>query len=327
MPQTKKKDKESRLAHPARVALLQCMRVKPKERVLVVTNPEKMKIARALYDEAVKLGADVSMLVYPAGKVNGEEPPAAVADAMFRSRVVIAPTVVSFSHTKARRRACREGRARIATMPGILEQSFIRGMSSDYDEMWKLTTRLVRTLNKAKMCHITSPTGTDLELDIRYDAIPSAARIFKPGKFTNLPDGESSQAPYTANGLLVADSCGAIITGPTKVEFRDGFATKIQKNPSGRRLKKLLDNAVQKDGNNNAFGIAELGIGTNPTARLCGSVLEDEKVLGTCHIAFGGNLSFPGGKRNSSIHLDVILKKPTMTLDGKLLMDRGNLLL
>ena len=123
--------KESPLLRPARIALGQCMRIKKGERVLVVTNPEKMKIAQALYDTARAMGADVSMLLYPAGKVNGEEPPAAIADAMKVSKVVVAPTVVSISHTKARRDACKAG-ARIATLPGILEQSFIRAMSAHY---------------------------------------------------------------------------------------------------------------------------------------------------------------------------------------------------
>lgn len=328
MPAQKKTPrKESPLAHPAHIALVQCMRVKPNERVLVVTNPEKIGIAQALYDEAVKIGADVAMLVYPAGKVNGEEPPAAVADAMFQSSVVIAPTVVSISHTNARRRACKEGKARIATLPGIREDSFIRGMSADYQEVGDITKRIFRALNKAKRCHITSPGGTDLELDVNNPAMPSAAQIFKPGDFTNLPDGETSLAPRTANGVLVADSSGSVITEPTRIELKDGFIIKIQGNPSGMRFKKLLEATAKKDRNRNAFGIAELGIGTNPSAKICGSVLEDEKVLGTCHIAFGSNKSFPNGKRHSSIHIDVIVMKPTIVLDSKTIMEKGALLI
>ena len=311
---------------PARIALGQCMRVKKGERVLVVTNPEKIRIAQALYDTASSMGADVSMLIYPAGKVNGEEPPATVADAMKLSKVVIAPTVVSISHTKARRDACKAG-ARIATLPGILEQSFIRAMSADYGEIWNTTKRLVALLNKSKKCHVTTPSGTDLELDIRNEAMPSAGRIFKNGDFTNLPDGETSLAPHDVSGILVADTSGSVITEPTRIEVKDCFVQKIEKNPSGKRLVKLLNDAAKRDKNRNSYGIAELGIGTNPTAKVTGSVLEDEKVLGTCHIAFGNNLSFPGGKRGSSIHLDVILLKTTVVLDGKPIMEKGKLLI
>lgn len=40
--------------------------------------------------------------------------------------------------------------------------------------------------------------------------------------------------------------------------------------------------------------MAEFGIGTNYKAKLVGLILEDEKVFGTIHIAFGNNLSMGG---------------------------------
>ena len=76
---------------------------------------------------------------------------------------------------------------------------------------------------------------------------------------------------------------------------------------------------------NNARNIAEFGIGTNDSARLSGVLLEDEKVLGTIHIALGNNSSM-GGKIKVPIHLDGVVKKPTVYLDGKLLMEGGKLL-
>ena len=54
--------------------------------------------------------------------------------------------------------------------------------------------------------------------------------------------------------------------------------------------------------------------------------LEDEKVLGTCHIALGNNYSF-GGKVNVPIHLDGIIKKPTIIFDDKIIMKEGKLLI
>jgi len=76
----------------------------------------------------------------------------------------------------------------------------------------------------------------------------------------------------------------------------------------------------------NAYNIAELGIGANPKARLNGNVLEDEKVLGTVHIAVGDNTSFTGGHMRSNIHLDGILLQPTVKIGERLLMQNGKLL-
>jgi leucyl aminopeptidase (aminopeptidase T) len=83
----------------------------------------------------------------------------------------------------------------------------------------------------------------------------------------------------------------------------------------------MLDN-VGRDARN----IAEFGIGTNDMAKLSGILLEDEKVKGTIHIALGNNITM-GGSVNVPIHLDGVVKKPTVYLDGKLLMRNGELLI
>ncbi|MEM2975744.1 MAG: aminopeptidase, partial [Candidatus Bathyarchaeia archaeon] len=80
-----------------------------------------------------------------------------------------------------------------------------------------------------------------------------------------------------------------------------------------------------KSADENAYNIGELGIGTNPKARITGAVLEDEKVLGTIHIALGDNTSYVGGHTKSSIHLDGILFQPTVVVDDFTLMKNGKL--
>ena len=59
--------------------------------------------------------------------------------------------------------------------------------------------------------------------------------------------------------------------------------------------------------------IGELGIGINPKACITGNMLEDEKALGTAHLAFGNNSDFPGGgNNNSKIHRDYLFYRPTI---------------
>jgi leucyl aminopeptidase (aminopeptidase T) len=78
--------------------------------------------------------------------------------------------------------------------------------------------------------------------------------------------------------------------------------------------------------------IGELGIGVNPGAAITGNMLEDEKSLGTAHIAFGNNEDFPGGGENkSSVHRDYLFYKPTISvtyLDGsvRMIMSKGKIL-
>jgi len=167
---------DKRMSLAAKTALTQCLGLKENEKLLIVTNPENQRIAEALYNEGIKLGAQAALLFYPKGTINGEEPPPLVADAMYKSDVIVAPTVTSITHTAARRRACKKG-ARMATMPGITEDFFVRGLSADYEEIQKLTKKIHGYLDKAKVAHVTSPSGCDLVLDIRNRAVVSDGNL------------------------------------------------------------------------------------------------------------------------------------------------------
>jgi len=314
------------LRKPAEMAVGKCLAVQEGEDVLIVTNPDLMSIAEALFIESKRKKAVPSILVYPPGKINGEEPPDNVAEAMLTADVIFAPTVTSISHTEARKNANAAG-ARIATLPGITEDIFIRGMSADYDEIAGISKRVYDYLNKAKEAHVTTLYGMDLILNIDNEAEISNGLIHGNGAFSNLPDGETELAPVTANGIVVANRCDELITEATKFELKDGYIVSYDENDSGQRFRKLIEEANAIDGNDNACFIAEFAIGTNPTAKVTGNVLEDEKVLGTCHVAFGDNTSYAGGKNPSILHMDVIIFEPDVTLDGEMIMEKGKLLI
>ena len=77
----------------------------------------------------------------------------------------------------------------------------------------------------------------------------------------------------------------------------------------------------------NAWSIGELGIGLNRSAQIVSIMLEDEKVYGTCHFAVGSNYD---GDAESLIHLDGLVKRPTITAVSKggketVIMSKGRL--
>ena len=106
---------------------------------------------------------------------------------------------------------------------------------------------------------------------------------------------------------------------PIKLFVKNGYAVTM----IGRGSKKLenLLNSVGKEARN----MAEFGIGTNEKAKVTGKVLEDEKVKGTCHIALGNNAGF-GGKVNVQLHLDGVIRKPTIFVDERKIMDNGKVI-
>jgi leucyl aminopeptidase (aminopeptidase T) len=89
----------------------------------------------------------------------------------------------------------------------------------------------------------------------------------------------------------------------------------------GARFLELLRAAGQGGTN-----LAELGIGTNERARLTGKILEDEKILGTVHVAFGASTGI-GGTVSVPIHLDVVILEPTLDVGGRRVLDGGSFVL
>jgi len=306
----------------AQIAVETCMSVKSGERVLIVTDSPRRKIAEALLEAARIVGAKTMLICMPTGTKHGEEPLELVADAMRTADVVFAPTTYSLTHTQARLQACKAG-ARVATMPMITEDMMRRGaMFADYKQVRKLTLKVAKVLDKASEVEVRTRAGTHLTFSIRGRRAHSDTGIFhKPGDFGNLPAGEAFIAPLegTADGRVIVD--GSMIDtlhGRIEIRVKKGEATEILGKHSGKLIK-MLDKVGKR-----AYNLAEFGIGTNPKARLIGGVLEDEKVLGTCHIALGDNSTF-GGRVRAGIHVDGIFLKPTVKLDGKIIMEHGGL--
>lgn len=308
------------LMRGARIAVNTCMGVKPWEDVLVVTDPPRLKIARALVEAVRETGAETTLMCMPVGKRHGGEPPASVASAMAAADVVLAPTTFSITHTQARVKACEAG-ARVATMPMITEDIMGGGaMLADYFEVRDLTMKVAALLNGASEAEIETPAGTRLCMNIAgRRAHPDTGIYHKPGDFGNLPAGEAFIAPLegTGEGQVVVDgSMVNMLRGEIKITIKEGRAVEI----SGTHAAEL--ERVLREVGDMAYNLAELGIGTNPKARLMGNVLEDEKVLGTCHIALGDNSTF-GGEVRAGVHLDGILLRPTLKLDGHTILKDG----
>ena len=67
-------------------------------------------------------------------------------------------------------------------------------------------------------------------------------------------------------------------------------------------------------------------MGTNDRAELTGLVLEDEKILGTVHVAFGASAGI-GGTVAVPIHLDVVVLKASLEIDGQPVLEEGRFVL
>jgi len=319
-------DKE--LMKASLIALKDCLKLQKGESLLIVTDTKLRTIGESLRAAAIELGNDPVLMKMEVRSRDGEEPPESVTHAMMHSAVVIAPTARSLTHTAARREACKAG-ARVATMPGILRETMIRCLNADYYAIAERTKRATAVLTGGSVLRVTSKAGTDITLPIRgIKAIASTGLIHEPGSFGNLPSGEAYLMPVegASEGVFVVDGSMSGIGNlagktPITIRVKKGAAVEITGGAAAKKLRAKLEPLGPK-----AFNIAEFGIGTNDAARITGSILEDEKIMGTIHIALGNNMSM-GGTVDVPVHLDGIVKSPTVELDGKKIMDRGKLLL
>lgn len=317
---------KDKLNRASRIAILDCMKVRKNEKVLIISDSNKHKIGYSLYTTSKNLGFYTIFVEIPVGKINGEEPPPEIAELMKSFDVIFCPTTKSLTHTNARRNASALG-ARVATFPGITEDIMIRGMNADYKKIAALSVKLKGILEKGERIRVQTKLGTDISFSIKgRTAYASKGLFHKKGESGNLPTGETFLAPIegTSNGKIVVDGSfagiGKIVDKPIVIEVKEGFAYKITGGKEAAELNKMI-----KKVGNNGRNIAEFGIGTNGSAKLSGIILEDEKVLGTVHIALGNNKSM-GGNVDVPLHVDGVILKPDVYLDDKPLMKQGKLI-
>jgi leucyl aminopeptidase (aminopeptidase T) len=304
--------------------VMECFGVKRGESVLIVVDTSTpTSISKSLFEAARDIGCEVMILTMLPRSRHGEELPPAVAEAMMKADVVIAPTTMSLTHTQARINACKAG-ARIASMPGITESMMSSGgITADCRKLNDIALVWNRRLTNIREVRVISDIGTDITFDLEGCTwMMDTGMCHEMGSSSNLPAGEMYIAPKDANGVFVVDgslSGFGLLDSPIRITVRNRYVTSI-KGEHADKLEAMLGRLGYA-----ARNIAELGIGINPEAKLIGNVLEDEKVGGTVHIALGDNSCF-GGDIIAGIHLDGIIKKPVLFLDGeKFILSHDNI--
>ena len=299
-----------------------CLGVGPGEEVLVIADPPKLAIAEALLDESRRAGADCVLAIMDERATDGSEPPHTVAAALKSADVFLAPTSRSLSHTSARKQASDAG-ARGATMPGVTPDMLARVMAVDFDRMAERSRKVAELLDRGSRAHISCPRGSDATLDLSSrTGIADDGDLRARGAFGNLPCGEGFIAPLSGEGTIVASSVGSlgIREQPTILTLQGGQLVDAQEGLGPELLERLQVHG--EDGTN----FAELGVGTNDCAQLTGDVLEDEKILGTVHVAFGASAPI-GGTISVPIHLDVVVLEASLEIDGQPVLEAGRFLL
>ena len=288
--------------------------VKQGEKVLIIVDEPLRTIGYLLWQEARKIRAEVLLV-----EITPEEPSPALIPLMKYMDVILVTTSKPLPHIG------EASQARIISCAGITPDIMRRSVNINHRKIVERSRKLADIFTIARTANLTTPAGTDLVIPLANSrGLADTGIAHHPGDLSNLPAGEACVAPVEGKtqGVMVVDgSVGDIglVKTPIKMIVKDGFATRIIGGEEAQIIRRLI-----RPFGRPARNIAELGIGTNHKAKLCGNILEDKKVLGTVHIAIGDN-SLLGGKISVPVHLDCVLLKPTLIVDGRKILERGRL--
>jgi hypothetical protein len=299
-------------------ALTHVLDAKKGEHLLIVTDEHRIEIGNAFYEAGDRLGMEGRLFVLEDGERPLTELPHDLKRALVGAHVMVSVFVGYPEETPFRvelLKTAKESDVRTGHGPGISGDMMLEGaMRVDFLKLADIGDLMVDRLKGAVRAHVTSPEGVDMWFSTRGRRFESDVRI-GPATFGNLPNGEVRVAPLEteAQGTLVCDSTiGDLgkVSSPVTIEVVGGRITSIRGEDVA--LVQRIEDLTSID--DEASVVGELAFGINPAARVTGNMLEDEKAVGTVHVAFGNNIEM-GGKNASKTHRDFHILRPTLSIE------------
>ncbi|MBZ0203296.1 MAG: aminopeptidase [Ignavibacteria bacterium] len=331
-------DFDKQLSEGAYNAINVCLRLKPEERVTIITDNETLEIASALAAEIKKVGSECSLMIIedyaPRPLKNMPKP---ILDDLAKSQVSIFCAIAHTGELRSRidmTEVVDKYKIRHGHMVNINKQIMLEGMCADFLRVDELSQRLIEKARKAKTITVKSDGGTDMvsEFSPNLKWLKTSG-IISVDKWGNLPGGEIFTSPYNVNGKFVVDGVvgdylcqkyGDLKNTPLSIDIKDSRITHME--CSNKELLEEFTAYTMTDENSNRVG--EFAIGTNIACKhVIGHILQDEK-LPTIHIAFGHPYStHTGADWQSTTHIDCVSVECSIWFDDLQVMDKGKFLI
>lgn len=331
MDKGKELAQEERIKRGAQIVIKNWIKLRPWERLLIVTSSDHVSEAEVLKRCAMKRKARVDlMLVEKKGKQVGVffDKNEKVFDGY---HAIIGATDYSLVTTRAAKRAIASG-SKFLSLPlytndgkSMLSYRFM-GMDTKKSKM--MAQVIMKYFNSSEIIRVETKQGTALRFYKRGRKAGFFNGVVKDGK------GYSSASievyvpieETKTEGIFILDgSFGYIgeVKEPVRIEISKGQIIDIEDNESGRKLKEYMESFHDPG----MYTAAELGIGLNSFARCRGNCyIEDESAYGTFHIGFGRNLAL-GGVHEASGHFDLVSFTPDIYLDNRKIMEQGKIII
>ena len=325
------------LAQGAHNAVHTCLRIKPTEKVVIITDNACKEIAASIAQEVKALGAPLRGFVLEevaTRPLTGL--PAEIAAEMETCQVSVFAVQVQTNELKSRMQMTdivNRRKIRHAHMVNIERKIMLDGMRADFLKVDRLSKRVLDLVSKAKQVRANTVAGSDFtaELNPAYKWLKTSG-IISPEKWGNLPGGEVFTTPGEVNGTFVIDGVvgdylcakyGLLREQPLTIRVKNNRLTEAHS--ANKELEEEFWKYTHTDENSDMVG--EFAIGTNIDLKdVIGEILQDEKYPGV-HIAFGNPYgAHTGAEWDSSTHIDVVGRKFNIWVDDQQIMQDGKFL-
>ena len=212
-----------------------------------------------------------------------------------------------------------EALAQDAEMSLTEYENFVYGAClQDWKKLGKRIDKIAKTFEKGKSIHLI---GNNVDLKF---SIAGKNCVGDKGE-ENMPGGEVFMAPVreSLNGWIKfeypAIRGGKEVTD-IELKFNQGKVVEAKASKNEEFLKQMLET------DENASYVGEFGVGCNPKInKFTKSLLFDEKIGGTIHLALGSAYKENGGGNDSALHWDIVkdMSKAKIVLDGKVIQENG----
>lgn len=330
-------------------ALKHSLNLSTGETVVIVTDEATTMIGDAFVQQATQITGSQNDVTRFSVDDCGDRPitdlPDTWQDALTRCDVAVYCASTPEGEIGFRRQvweAATENKGRMGHAPGITEDIMLSGMQADIQESNRICTEIFNRVKDVETMAISTDlgyeimdgvTGTDLtvECNTEWNWVNSNWET-NPGEWHNVPAGEVFTTPFNASGIYIVDGVlgdyfdekyGSLQDAPVVYFVEDNEVYRV-KCPGNRHLE--ADLRAYLDASPADRKLGEIGIGGLPVDNLVYNLLQDEKMLGTIHIAHGSNYA---GKTNSpengaELHCDGVIRNPTVELgNGDTLLRNG----
>lgn len=307
----------------ARTIFKDCLNLKPHESLHIVAEESLSDMAEVLWKRARMTTRFAQLTLFSQQFSNYLGLPPSIYNSLGNNDcvIILSPNLISERLFEA----ARQKGTRILLLSGATRTFFDQLLNINFQKVATLSRRIADILSIGKNLTLKSPNGTDVKINLAKTKGTAVTGMAKEnGQLTTLPAGEACVAlSSNIDGDIVLDRiCGQLkaLNKTITLKIKNGVITQVKGAQEAEQLRK----AIRKFG---AAGrkVNELGIGANDQVSFGHSQIGDEKVYGTAHFAIGEyQITKVHGKIIQAIK-GVILK-PTVCIDGKIILEDGNVL-